>query len=248
MFGPDIVAAIQLDAVARYPQESCGLVTAAGYEPFPNIHPTPATHFEMPEEALARLTTGDVLAVVHSHPGGPLAPSAEDQRQQIATALPWGIVSTDGVTASDPLWWGDSIPAPPIEGRDFRWGPSGTDGKGDCYAMLRDWYRQERGLVLRDYARDVTWQENHPLLYDEGWQAEGFRPIAEDALQPGDAVLFAIRSQGRPNHAGIYLGAGILLHHLEHRLAARTTLAFWRSSILTFLRPPSSASARGAAP
>ena len=58
------------------------------------------------------------------------------------------------------------------------------------------------------------------------------------ALWLGDAVLFAIRSQGRPNHAGIYLGQGLLLHHLENRLAERTTLVFWRSSILTFLGPP----------
>ena len=179
-----------------------------------------------------------MLAVVHSHPNGPLAPSAEDQGQQIATALPWGIVTTDGVTASEPLWWGDGIPPPPIEGRDFRWGPAGTDGKGDCYALVRDWYRSERGLVLRDYARDGAWQDENPLLYEEGWQAAGFRPVAEEDLQPGDGVLFAIRSQGKANHAGIYLGAGILLHHLENRLAERTTLAFWRPSILTFLRPP----------
>lgn len=238
MFSAEVIAAIQADAIARFPQEACGLVTTAGYEPFPNIHETPETQFAMPDAALARLAAGDVLAVVHSHPDGPLAPSAEDQRQQSATALPWGIVSTDGVTASAPLWWGDGIPDVPIEGRDFRWGPSGTDGKGDCYALVRDWYRRERGLVLRDYARDGAWQQDHPLLYEQGWQAEGFRPIAEDSLQPGDAVLFAIRSQDRPNHAGIYLGAGILLHHLQNRLAERTTLAFWRPSILTFLRPP----------
>ena len=238
MFSAEAIAAIQADAMARYPRESCGLVTAAGYQPFPNIHPTPETQFEMPAAALARFAAGEVLAVVHSHPDGPLAPSAEDQRQQIATALPWGIVSTDGVTASAPLWWGDGIPDVPIEGRDFRWGPSGTDGKGDCYALVRDWYRRERGLLLRDYARDAAWQDEAPLLYQQGWQAEGFRPIAEDSLQPGDAVLFAIRSQGRPNHAGVYLGQGLLLHHLENRLAERTTLAFWRAAILTFLRPP----------
>lgn len=238
MFGAEVTAAIQADAIARFPQESCGLVTAAGYEPFANVHETPETHFEMPEEALGRLAAGGVLAVVHSHPGGPLAPSAEDQRQQIATALPWGIVTTDGATASEPLWWGDGTPEQPIEGRDFRWGPSGTDGKGDCYALVRDWYRRERGVLLRDYARDGAWQDENPLLYEDGWQAEGFRPVAEESLQPGDAVLFAIRSQGKANHAGIYLGSGILLHHLENRLAERTTLAFWRSSILTFLRLP----------
>ena len=61
MFGPEVIAAIQADAIARYPQESCGLITAAGYEPFANVHETPETQFEMPAAALSRLAAGEVL-------------------------------------------------------------------------------------------------------------------------------------------------------------------------------------------
>jgi cell wall-associated NlpC family hydrolase len=57
----------------------------------------------------------------------------------------------------------------------------------------------------------------------EGYQQAGFVGI-KDGEQPevGDIILMQIRSNnGVPNHAGIYIGDGLMLHHLYGRLSSR---------------------------
>lgn len=238
MFGPEVIAAIKADGIARYPEEACGLVTADGYVPFPNVADDPRRHFEMPVEALSLIAAGGVLAVAHSHPDGPAGPSLADQQQQIAMGIPWGIVVVRGEMAEEPIWWGPGIPDQPYSGRDFRWGPTGTDGKGDCFALVHDWYRRERGLVMRERARDGTWQDHSPLLYEDGWKDEGFTPVFRQDLQPGDAILFSIRNKGRLNHAGVFVGDGVFLHHPANRLSEATNVVTWLFSSQIILRPP----------
>jgi cell wall-associated NlpC family hydrolase len=41
-------------------------------------------------------------------------------------------------------------------------------------------------------------------------------------IAKGDLILMQIRSRNRvPNHAAIYLGDGMMLHHLHSRLSSR---------------------------
>jgi proteasome lid subunit RPN8/RPN11 len=243
MFNPDVIEAARRDALDRYPAEACGIVTAHGYESHPNLALDPTLAFRMSADVDERIAHGDVLAVIHSHPitdpTDPDFPSVEDQQQQIAQGIPWGLTVVHGPDmAETPYFWGDGIPDVPIMPRNFRWGPAGTDGRGDCFALIRDWYRLHWGLTMAETPRGPNWLEEGPNLYLEGTQREGFTPIRQESLQYGDAILCAFGSGGRPNHAAVYLGDGTVLHHTENRMAQRHGyLALARAAVM-FVRPP----------
>ena len=133
MLVPSVVTAIREDAIERYPHEACGLIVDSVYRPYRNLHPEPETAFRIsPQAWVAASKRGEIQAVVHSHVNGSAEPSAADIQGQIDSNVPWVIVLTDGEVAGDPWAWGDALEPPPLIGRQFRHGPSGTDGKGDC--------------------------------------------------------------------------------------------------------------------
>jgi cell wall-associated NlpC family hydrolase len=212
-----------------------------------NVHATPLENFRMPSEVDERIAAGEVLAVVHSHPmatpDDPTWPSMADQQAQLDMGIPWGLCVVHGPAMADlPYFWGDGVPQIPIMPRDFRWGPAGTDGKGDCFALLRDYYQLHLGLEIADVPRHADWvNDEGPNLYLEGIRKAGFLPISQDELQPHDAILLALMSAGRPNHAAIYLGAGVILHHMQNRMAAREGFHAWRRGAVMYLRPPAQA-------
>jgi proteasome lid subunit RPN8/RPN11 len=216
-------------AIERYPLESCGLVVAGEYVPCENVADDPSRDFVISTKQF--LSAGKIDAVVHSHPNGPDHPSRTDMQQQMEMMVPWGIVVTDGKTANPPFWWGDSLPIQPLLERTFRHGVS------DCYSLVRDWYRLERGIVLPDFARDWEWWNSGGDLYRDGLEKAGFKIIPEGATgcKEGDGFLAQIRSTV-PNHAGLYVGKGLILHHLQNRLSLRQPVNNWMKYITHWVR------------
>ncbi|KLB55771.1 NlpC/P60 family protein, partial [Xanthomonas euvesicatoria] len=66
---------------------------------------------------------------------------------------------------------------------------------------------------------DDWWNKGGDLYALERLQAEGFAEI-QDEPQRGDMIVMQIRAPV-PNHAGVYLGEGQMLHHLADRLSGR---------------------------
>jgi cell wall-associated NlpC family hydrolase len=120
-------------------------------------------------------------------------------------------------------------------GRDFRPGPSGSDGRGDCYALIRDWYAEHRGIELPEFPRDDEWWEHGEDLYRENFAAAGFVQIAPEAMQPGDVVLAQVMAS-TTNHGGIVLPNGLVLHHLRNRLSRAEPLGPWMRFVTHVLR------------
>jgi proteasome lid subunit RPN8/RPN11 len=235
MFGPDVNAAIVAHARAEYPREACGLVLNGAYVPVDNLAENPRENFMI---AVAETMRPGVQAIVHSHPDGDPWPSAEDMAGQIATALPWGVLTVGSGGAGSVLWWGPGVPRPPLIGRDFRHGPSGSDGRGDCYALIRDWFAEERGIELMEFPRaDRWWSDEERLqnLYLDNFGKAGFEEIGIEEIQPGDVVLARVMSRV-PNHGGIVLANGLVLHHLTHRLSRTEPLGPWMRHVTHALR------------
>lgn len=233
MFGTQVEKEIQRHARSVYPEESVGFVINGEYVPQKNISNKPLSSFlvdprDYPEQGLQ--------AVVHSHPEGELIPSEADMRCQITSGVPAGIVCSyyEFYKQSNILWFGNGVEPPPLLERPFRWGPSGSDGKGDCYALIKDYYLIEKEITIPDYPRAQDFWKQGQSLYMDNFRSAGFEEVQGEPQQ-GDVVIMSIRSQV-PNHAGIYLGNGLLLHHLMGRLSRREPLNMWRKKVNTYLR------------
>lgn len=94
-------------------------------------------------------------------------------------------------------------------------------GAQDCYSIIRDFYKDNFDILLRDYARPNNWIDLGFNLYYDNFHREGFElvDVRMDELQQGDLILMAFNSV-YPSHASVYIGDGKLLHHLQSRLSS----------------------------
>lgn len=248
---PQLRAAIEAHAINAYPKEACGLIVAGEYRPCFNYAVDPTTTFHIaPEDLIA--AGEDLEAIVHSHPDGPDHPSEEDMRSQMTTDVPWIIAPVYEGGVPKLVMWGDSLPSAPLLGRVF------LHGVADCYALIRDVFRLGREecakqdvswpfepIKLPDYARRDGWwspragqtPDNHYLdLFDDA----GFFEISREQAAPGDIFLKKIRAEV-PNHGGVLLEGGLVLHHLPNRLSRREPASVWANTADVWLRHKSNA-------
>lgn len=96
-------------AAAAHPHEACGLLLGEGTRitearAAANVHPAPATHFEIDPQALidahrgARAGGPAVVGYFHSHPSGLPEPSATDRASASGDGRVWAIIAGDDVT------------------------------------------------------------------------------------------------------------------------------------------------------
>lgn len=240
-----IKAAIAAHAIAEYPREAVGLIVSADgaetYMPFRNAAATPSEHFALSGEDYARAEdSGEIVALVHSHPDAPARPSDADKAMCEQSGIARWIIVSLGVQADGSIGvddWHELGPSgyvAPLIGRQF------VHGVHDCYSLIRDYYALERGVTLPDFERpDGWWDDGKSNLYLDNFARAGFVDVGQDAEpQNGDVLLMQIRSRNCvPNHAGIYLDGGVLLHHMYGRLSGRTVWGgMWAHSLRTVLR------------
>jgi len=100
---------ILAEAERALPMEACGILLGRGSRieqavPARNVHPRPATHFEIDPQALvdahraARAGGPEVVGYYHSHPAGPARPSKTDRAMASGDGRIWAIVVADDVT------------------------------------------------------------------------------------------------------------------------------------------------------
>lgn len=223
-----------------FPNESCGIVFRGEYVPCDNIAGDPTVDFEIDPKIYAKYASkGGVEAVIHSHPNGPLFPTASDMFHQIGTNVPWGIIAIDKeddiFRVSDPIMWGDGLPKSPLVGRQF------VHGIHDCYSLIRDTFAlgkdalAEQGITtkwpyearnLPEVPRDDAWWSDGKDLYVDGLAKNGFRIIQPHEARAGDGLLMKIRSD-KLNHGGVLVTDDIILHHLPMRASRREPVGVW---------------------
>tara|TARA_R100001163_G_scaffold52212_1_gene39584 strand:+ start:3195 stop:3896 length:702 start_codon:yes stop_codon:yes gene_type:complete len=205
------------------PKESVGLlINIRGkekYYPCRNLSMTAHQCFILdPEDYVAATNLGEVSAIVHSHPINPPTPSQADKIGCENSNLPWHIVNPQTEE------WGYLEPCgykPPILGRQWVWGIT------DCWSLVRDWYKEELGISLRDWQRPTTLEDfnKDPMFERCAWRT-GFRELRSDEkLKNGDLLFMSILSNNL-NHVAIFIN-GDVLHHLTDRLSCREAYSEW---------------------
>lgn len=218
-------------AMREFPRESCGLVVQVGgrpvYWPCENRSSAVQCFMMDPHDYLDASDNGEILAVVHSHPSLPPVPSEPDKQACEASGLPWHIISVPNGT------WGYLEPqgyTPDLIGRQW------VHGVTDCYTLIRDWYRISASVYLAEYERREEWWKHGDDLYVQHFSDEGFSEIDLQDIRPGDALLMRVGSRVA-NHAAVYLGDNVILHHAQNRLSGRDLLDdAWRRRITHVLR------------
>lgn len=226
-----IVSAVLAHAAAEYPAEICGVVTQSGrrqqYHRCRNTAPEPTEQFSMhPEDYATAEDAGTIIAIVHSHPDATTQPSQLDIAQCDLSQLPWIIAS-----------WpeGDIREVLPREGVKPLLERPFVHGIWDCYAIVRDWYQLERRIELPNFARTDGWWSRGENLYMTHYAEAGF-VLAVGELQPGDVIVMQVQAP-EPNHAAVYLGDGMMLHHMYGQLSTRVPYGgYWAERTITILR------------
>jgi proteasome lid subunit RPN8/RPN11 len=213
------------------PRESCGLVCIINgkqkYFPCRNLGVGTDNFVLDPEDYDKADTAGEIVAVIHSHPNMSAKPSQADLVACEASGLPWFIVGYPS------LVWEYLEPKgyiAPLVGREW------THGILDCYSIIRDWYKQERNIELPEFDRHDEWWKAGQNLYLDNILKVGFNPIEQKDLQEGDVILMTIGSSV-PNHGALYLGNGVILHHIQNRLSTREVFGgYWLKNTTGYYR------------
>ena len=205
------------------PKESCGLLIGIKgkekYFPCKNLSTYSQQCFIIdPNDFVKAEEKGNILAVVHSHPVTPPIASQADRISCENSKLPWHIVNPKTEQ------WGYYEPSgykPPLIGRHWVWGVT------DCWSLVRDWYKEKKGIILRDWDRPTTPEQfiDNPL-FESCFLETGFRELKPDEkLKNGDALLMSIMAKGL-NHVAIFLD-GDVLHHLADRISCKEPYNEW---------------------
>ena len=205
------------------PKESCGLLLnikgKERYFPCRNLSMTAHQCFILdPEDYVKADNTGDIIAVIHSHPVTPPVASQSDKVACEQSGLVWHIVNPKTEK------WGYLEPTgykAPLLGREWAWAVT------DCYTLVRDWYKEKLNIELIDWVRPTTLEDfNENPMFEKCAEETGFRELEPDEkLVNGDLLFMSILSNNL-NHVAIFLD-GEILHHLTDRLSCIEPYSEW---------------------
>ena len=221
------LARMYADALTKYPREAVYAITDNGLQELENIAEDPTQAFEISPAQVQKLYNDGLRIIVHSHPDGNEYPSAPDMRGQAAAGVPYGIFVVDQGHSAHGYFEFDSAPLPLDTSAPFRHGVT------DCYALIRSWYA-EQGVTLPEFARGWTWWDAGENLYVDNALAAGFVPVPLEDLRPHDMILITFRS-AVPQHGGVYVGDGEILHHVGASKGYDPTRPPVRESIQRYL-------------
>jgi proteasome lid subunit RPN8/RPN11 len=202
-------------AVAGSPQEVCGLVVSRGSKcrlvQAKNLSEQPHLNFDLDPDAWLEVADDEeVIGVYHSHPRGTAHPSMADLTGCEASGLAWHIVNLEGnYTCTQPTGF-----EAPYLGRPY------VHGVHDCFSICRDWYMREWKLDMPNPERGFEWWEKGQNLYLDHLESAGFKVITGQTPEVGDGFLIQVNSPV-PNHAAVYIGKGLILHHVQSRLSTQ---------------------------
>jgi cell wall-associated NlpC family hydrolase len=112
------------------------------------------------------------------------------------------------------------------------------EAREDCFQCLRRYFQVRHNIQVRNYARPNRWWEQGLDLYRTFAKLEGFEELSilPRDVRESDVFLFCWKSEV-PNHAAVYVGDGMMLHHMPGRLSeVGPYSALWRRCTVGVLR------------
>jgi proteasome lid subunit RPN8/RPN11 len=210
----------------KYPEEACGFILENEFIPVENIAEDKEKTF-MVNPKTYREYDEVIQAIVHSHANYPHV-SKLDMIQQIESGVPWGLIALKNGAVDKVVFWGDQLEPYPLISREF------VHGVHDCYGLMRDWHRLN-GKIIPDYPRENLWWETQPSMLEDLCNDAGFYHIDGPNLEVGDIIFMKVLA-GVTNHSAVYIGDGLMIHHLYGRLSRREPVVRWRRYITGYLR------------
>lgn len=232
------------EAIARYPNEACGLIVAKGARSklivCENISEHPDQSFSISHEQYEKASeVGEIIGVWHTHPNKPAVPSDADLASMEVTAVPWHIMSVrhceSGIEVVDSAVFEPAGFKMPLLGRPYVYGVF------DCYTLAIDYYREEFGIELPmlPHTRVPRFWEKGLNLMEQEFENAGFVRIFDDErdLRVGDLLLMQCSSTV-PNHVAVYIGDDMIIHHCQDRLSVRCVYggSYWQKHTTHHLR------------
>ena len=204
---------IKSAALAAFPKEMCGVLTADDFIQIANIHSNPGISFTMAPGEYVKVV-GRAVAIVHSHTKDmdidlgidPRTPSFKDITNQKLSGLPWLIVATEGKSVTPPI----QLPRTPdakYENRNFIWYIN------DCFNIVQDYYRFQLEIILPDNIFNPFEDDLKDVIVDYA-DKHGFKDIYDvDNIKNGDIVILDSLGKKR-NHLGVYHDE-MILHQMQ---------------------------------
>ena len=225
-FPDELIKQAVLHAQKVYPEECCGFLMKDKYQRLDNLASDRIQNFKINQKEFLK-NRNDIQAIIHSHADYPHA-SKGDMESQIRSAIPWGIIFLKNGGLEHIAFFGDQIPPYELIGRPF------LHGIFVCYSLVRDYYRT-KDITIPIFERENLWWEKYPSMLEDGMGEAGFSFIDVSELEVGDVIFMKIMADV-VNHSAVYIGNGLILHHLYNRLSRREPLNRWRKYVSGYLR------------
>jgi len=222
--------AIINDLFEDYPEEACGLlVNKRGklvWQKCENIADNKLEDFKIsPKEYVKARLSGDIYAIVHSHPDVSPEASEADKRASDHLGIPYIIYS---------LPQAEKYVYSPKKLENLLLGREYSFGENDCWSLVRDYYRKEFSIELPMLEFEDDWWESGLDYFKDLPDSFGFVKVEEP--QKHDVIIFNILSPVG-NHCGVYLDDGVFMHHAVNRLSCRESIyGIWGKSIMEYYR------------
>lgn len=206
-------------AVNGIQSEMCGYFIKAKNEEiifklYPNSHPDPQHTFKMTElDYLDASSYGEIVGLFHSHINSNTEFSDIDKGSCERLGIPWilYVIPEESIHIMYPSGW-----VAPYTGREFIY------GLFDCYALTKDIYRKDLGIILNDYPRGEVGEWNDVPGWDffnDNFAKEGFVEVpSRTPFKKYDILLFRIGSR-KFNHCAVCWepNRNTMMHHLLDR-------------------------------
>ncbi len=216
MIDNKLLLQIATDLQKDYPREGCGiLLNKRG-----SLHWIYCTNiaegdeeFKLDSKEYVKASlSGDIYAIVHSHPDYSCEPSEADKENSNILGIPYFIIS---IPSLDHTLYEPEYKEVPLLGRmyDFK--------TANCWTLVRDYYNQKLKISLPTIDWEDDWWNKELDYFSD--MVDPFQFYEVSTPQKHDVVLFRIRAPVE-SHCGVYLEEDIFIHHSENRLSCRENL------------------------